>query len=126
MRLLALALSLGTPLALANSNDVECTRQNNDGTRVAFSVERGWGTQVRDAHLYEYADGSNTPTVTDYRIWGQRVQNKRWVYSGDRIRLEVDVFPDPQPRWNKNYRGYLSQSYASDGIMICKFPQVRP
>ena len=114
-------------VAFAGTNEVSCEGFGLSQERVHFDIEQGWGTQVRDAHLYTYENGPTSPTQTDYRVFNDRLQNRRWVYSGNEgVRLEVDVFPDTEPKWNKTYRATLSIS--SDGLrrLYCRFPQVRP
>lgn len=105
-------------------NEVECEGRF-DGKIIRMEIEQPFpnGSWLKRATLTVVENGSEQ--FFDYTVstWGagfNRVQ-----YSAPGVNLEIDFWPDQQPRWGGMYRGTLRNrdlSGSSFQMLNCRFP----
>lgn len=122
---LTLALSLISLSAFANFNEVECTGKIENKT-VTLEIEQPFpqDSYFREVTLNVEADG----TVEDFQYSVTARRNRGFnhiVYQGGGFFLDLDLWPDNQPRWGRTYRAQLRTQDLGNGSMAtldCQFP----
>lgn len=108
--MILMAILMFSTSAFSAWNEVECTGKT--GTkRFQVSVERAFpnGSYWKRAQLVVVEDGAQQ--TFDYTVVTNAIRGfNRVEYNGGGLRLEVDFWPDQQPRRGWNYRGTLLSS----------------
>lgn len=104
--------------------EVECTgRQQGTDVRIDIQGRYNQG-YFKDATLWTKTNGTITTTrhSLNYRApWGGL---NRAEYSSAKLRVEVDLWPDPAPRWGRTYFGtaWVSALARTPVRLQCRFP----
>lgn len=120
---LLIAMMIFSLSSFAAWNEVECEGRV-DGKTVRMDVEQSFpnGSWLKRATLTVIENGAEQ--VFDYTVSGRGYFN-RVQYSAPGVNLEVDFWPDQQPRWGRMYRGTLrSRDLAGSSFqtLTCRFP----
>ena len=120
---LLIAMMVFSLSSFAAWNEVECEGRM-DGKTVRMDVEQSFpnGSWLKRATLTVIENGAEQ--VFDYTVSGRGSFN-RVQYSAPGVNLEVDFWPDQQPRWGRMYRGTLrSRDLAGSSFqtLSCFFP----
>lgn len=123
MKLVLVILSMLFSLSsFAFMNEVECEGYTNSNQRIRVEILRSFGGSIRDALVTISGDRGTNPIQTRHIVYSARRFGTRIEYFGDiAFRLEVDVWPDQNPRWGRTYRG----SYTNAFGLNCRFPNAR-
>lgn len=117
-------LLLISTFALAGFNEIECEGSSRD-QQIDFEIEQPLSTNTvfrRAALSISTTSGQEnfqyTASVTRYGL-------RSIIYQGAGLRLEVDLWPDNQPRWGRSYRAILNSFDLNQGtaaFIDCQFP----
>lgn len=122
---LLIAMMIFSLSSFAAWNEVECDGRAG-GKTVRMEVEESFGgSWLRRATLTVAENGAEQ--VFDYTVSGRGYLN-RVQYSAPGVTLEVDFWPDQQPRWGRMYRGTLRSRDLADSSfqsLNCRFPNIR-
>jgi hypothetical protein len=123
--ILTIAVGLLSFSAIAGFNEIEC-EGNNGLTNVYLEIEQPFPNTSVFKRMLLSASTASTQENFQYTVTSNRYNGFRnIVYQGSRLRLDVDLWPDFEPRWGRNYRAILSSSDINNGInsiLNCYFP----
>lgn len=122
--ILALTLGLFSATAFPAFNELEC-----DGTSKAKMINLDVEQPFPANGVFKRVDLS----VSDdsgrenfhYTATTSRYGLRTIIYQGADLRLEVDLWPDNEPRWGRSYRAILNSFEINAGSAVylnCQFP----
>lgn len=122
---LTLALSLVSISAFANFNEVECTGKNSD-KNIVVEIEQPFPNDSYFRDVLLKVESENTADEFSYSVTARRNSGfSHIVYQGGSFFLDLDLWPDNQPRWGRSYRAQLRTQDLGNGSMTtldCQFP----
>ncbi len=122
---LLIAMMIFSLSSFAAWNEVECDGRT-DGKFLRMEVEQAFpnGSWFQRATLAVTENGAQQ--VFDYTVSSRGMGGfNRVLYSAPGVNLEVDFWPDQQPRWGRMYRGTLRSrdlGNSSFQTVSCRFP----
>lgn len=110
--------------ASAAWNEVECSGKL-EGKVIRLEIEQSFpnGSHFKRAELTISENGANE--THRFTVGRRNFGLNRIQYSGAGLRLEVDLWPDQQPRWGRRYDGTLLSSVLGNKYIRgfrCQFP----
>lgn len=120
-----IALLLLSVSAFAAFNEIEC--DGNSGVKnVYLEIEQSFPTNNVFKRMVLAVSGNGAQENFQYTVTSRRYNGfNNIVYQGSALRLEVDLWPDTNPRWGRSYRAALISSDLNNGasaVMNCQFP----
>lgn len=124
-KFIATALCMLSFSAMASFNDVECSATTN-GKEVYLEIESAFppSSVFRRALLTVTENGADKESYYTVTSRYSRGFNSL-SFSGAGLRLEIDTWPDSQPRWGRDYRATLNATEtgaATISNVVCRFP----
>ena len=122
---LLLALCLMSSSVFANFNEVECKVTRND-QEIFLEIEQSFPPSSSFKNAVMTVTEAGADKVYNYTVMARRSMGfNRIQYTGGGLRLEVDTWPDNQPRWGRYYRSTLVSSDLQNATISnveCFFP----
>ena len=111
--------------AFAGFNEIEC--QGNSGVaNVYLEIEQPFPTNNVFKRMMLAVSSNGTQQNFQYTVSSRRYNGFNTIlYQGGALRLEVDLWPDTNPRWGRSYRAALNSSDLNNGaaaVLNCQFP----
>ncbi|MBA2405265.1 MAG: hypothetical protein H0V66_10880 [Bdellovibrionales bacterium] len=122
---LTFTLFLLSASALASFNELECDGRS-ENKNVYLEIEQSFPSSNVFKRMLLSVSGESGQENHHYTVSSNRFSSFRRVqYQGSGIRLEVDLWPDTQPQWGRNYRAVLNSPDLNHGkaaVLDCQFP----
>ncbi len=118
-------LLLSISLSAFAIDEIECMGRTAARQHVEVELDWSFGT-FRDGRVRVMTDGDwNT---TEVRVWSVPTgRPQRLHFTGQpNFRLEIDLFPDLEPRWGRIYRADLAMRGLERVRVNCRFPRATP
>ena len=122
---LTFALSLVSISAFANFNEVECSGKVANKS-IVLEIEQPFPNDSYFRDVLLTVESENTADEFAYTVTARRNRGfNHIVYQGGGFFLDLDLWPDNQPRWGRSYRAQLRTQAVENGSMValdCQFP----
>ena len=119
--LLMTALYLITSNTYAAFNEIEC-----EGTSAKKNVFLEIEQSFPSSNVFKSVRLSVNEETFQYQVTFNTYGGfRQFNYQGSGLRLEVDLWPDSQPRWGSTYQATLSSPDLNHGSKLtlnCQFP----
>jgi hypothetical protein len=122
--LIMIALLLVSVPSFASFNEVEC-RGYSGSKNVYLEIEQSFPTNNVFKRMLLSLHSNGTQENFQYTVTSRRYNGfNNITYHDVGLRLEVDLWPDANPRWGRYYRAILQSSALGNGIanLECQFP----
>ena len=111
--------------AFAGFNEIEC--QGNSGTKnVYLEIEQPFPTSNVFKRMLLSVASNGAQENFQYTVTSRRYNGSNTIlYQDGGLRLQVDLWPDINPRWGRSYRAALNSSDLNNGaaaVLNCQFP----
>lgn len=120
-------LLITSSFAMATFNDFECDFTTSDGMNVSVEIESQRGAGMRRATIAVRNNGE----VDYYNYYVNSRYNRAFNeirYFGGGMDLEIDLWPDAQPRWGRSYRADLRTwdlgNNSSNYNILCRYTRI--
>tara|TARA_B100001971_G_C18268036_1_gene596482 strand:+ start:52395 stop:52787 length:393 start_codon:yes stop_codon:yes gene_type:complete len=124
LSIMTLGLSVNANAAF---NDFECEFTTRDQKSVELNVESQFGGGMRTVNM-SVRDDDGTDTFRYYVSTRYDRSFKKIEYFGGGIRLEIDLWPDTNPRYGRTYRAqYSSWDLGSNSNyfnILCRYTRI--
>jgi hypothetical protein len=122
--ILTLSLYLISSTVFASMNEIECDGTNKT-KMINLEVEQPFPSNSVFKRVNLSISDDNTQENFKYTATTSRFGLRTILYQGADLRLEVDLWPDSEPRWGRNYQAILNSFEINEGSGLyinCQFP----
>lgn len=122
--LITIALLLVSVPSFASFNEVEC-RGYSESKNVYIEVEQSFPTNNVFKRMILAIASNGGQENFQYTVTSRRYNGfNNIIYNDVGLRLEIDLWPDTNPRWGRYYRATLNSVVLGNGMvrLDCQFP----
>lgn len=122
--ILTLTIYLFSVTSYASFNEIEC--EGTSGSKnIILEIEQPFPANGVFKRVNLTISTESDQEDFKYTATTSRFDLRNIIYQGSGLRLEVDLWPDNDPRWGRNYSAILNSpdlNQGSGAFINCQFP----